>query len=163
MQIQHFRKSPRLSTHDYRTCAIYQVTVSSRNKQCIFGEIDLDIVQLSPLGILVDSTWRKLSEQNPMAGIHALVVMPNHVHALIELKSNDSDLCTRSLSTIVSSVKAECSRTWHSKTGSSDPIWHRSYHDVLIKSEAHYRRALQYIADNPIKWHLDRFNPNWRG
>jgi REP element-mobilizing transposase RayT len=39
-------------------------------------------------------------------------------------------------------------------------VWQRSYHDRIIRNEEELLRIQQYIAENPIKWALDKENPD---
>jgi putative transposase len=40
------------------------------------------------------------------------------------------------------------------------PIWQRSFHDRVIRDEAELEALRRYIRDNPVKWAVDRENPN---
>jgi hypothetical protein len=37
-------------------------------------------------------------------------------------------------------------------------VWQRSYHDVIIKDERHWRDARAYIRRNPADWGGDRLH-----
>jgi REP element-mobilizing transposase RayT len=36
-------------------------------------------------------------------------------------------------------------------------LWQGSYYDEIIRNEAHYLKAAQYILDNPAKWATDEY------
>ena len=36
-------------------------------------------------------------------------------------------------------------------------LWHRSYHDHIIRNEQEYRRMWQYIDENPARWEEDYY------
>jgi type I restriction enzyme R subunit/putative DNA methylase len=90
--------------------------------------------------------------------LHAWVVMPNHVHALCEPTDGWE------LAKIVASWKKYAARAirMHER-GSEDAnqeigvprktraVWHREYWDRYIRNEEHYRRAREYIHENPVK------------
>jgi putative transposase len=38
-------------------------------------------------------------------------------------------------------------------------IWHKSYHDHVIRDEAELFSIIKYIQDNPMSWELDELNP----
>jgi hypothetical protein len=47
------------------------------------------------------------------------------------------------------------------------PFWQRSFYDHIIRHHRELDAIRQYIADNPLKWELDRDNPinihaDWR-
>ena len=37
-------------------------------------------------------------------------------------------------------------------------LWHRNYHEHIIRDEAELERIRQYIRDNPAKWNDDELN-----
>ena len=75
----------------------------------------------------------------------AWVVMPNHVHALIE----QADW---SLARIVQSWKRHTARTIRMGTGDDAPgLWAREYWDRFIRDERHFLTTRAYIEQNPVK------------
>jgi hypothetical protein len=42
----------------------------------------------------------------------------------------------------------------------SAPVWQRNYYEHIIRDEKSLNRIRQYIAENPLRWHLDAENPN---
>ena len=86
----------------------------------------------------------------------AWVVMPNHIHALIEQKQDWS------LSKIVQSWKRHSSRQIHILDSSTiNPLWHRDYWDRYIRNEQHYYTAKHYIEANPVKARLVPTPQQW--
>lgn len=41
----------------------------------------------------------------------------------------------------------------------NQPVWQSSFHDSIIKSQKYLDTVRYYIHINPLKWHLDRNNP----
>ena len=37
------------------------------------------------------------------------------------------------------------------------PLWHRSFHEHVIRNENDYREIWEYIDTNPAKWFEDRY------
>jgi len=42
------------------------------------------------------------------------------------------------------------------------PVWQRNYYEHIIRNERALNAIRQYIANNPLKWSLDRDNPTQR-
>ena len=42
-------------------------------------------------------------------------------------------------------------------------VWQRNYYEHIICSEHTLGAVRQYIAENPRRWHLDRYNPDATG
>jgi putative transposase len=45
----------------------------------------------------------------------------------------------------------------------SGPFWQRNYYEHVIRNERELDRIREYIATNPLKWALDRENPERTG
>ena len=39
-----------------------------------------------------------------------------------------------------------------------DPVWQRNFYERIVRNERALNAIRQYIADNPARWHLDRYN-----
>ena len=93
----------------------------------------------------------------------AWVIMPNHVHVLVEIFSG-YPLCK-----IVHSWKSFSASQANRILGRKGAFWRREYYDRYIRNEAHMDNALGYIRSNPTmaglindpyKW---RFSSEWEG
>jgi putative transposase len=40
------------------------------------------------------------------------------------------------------------------------PVWQRGYYEHVIRDEKESEKTREYIVNNPLKWELDRFNPD---
>ena len=65
-----------------------------------------------------------------------------------------------SIPTIVRLFKAATTARINGQRGTPGaPVWQRGYYEHVIRSEDEWNRARKYIADNPLRWALDRENP----
>jgi REP element-mobilizing transposase RayT len=166
----HHRQSIRLPEYDYRQNGYYFVTICTYRKQCWFGEIINQQMQLNQLGKIADKLWLGLARRFNYINLDYYVIMPNHLHGIIEIKqdlSKNSDFEKRqfgkpiasSLSTIIGSYKsAVTKRINYLRTSKNPPIWQRNYHETIvriIKDEKHLNNIRKYIINNPIKWKMD--------
>jgi len=85
----------------------------------------------------------------------AWCIMPNHVHALIEMKEDWN------LARIVHSWKSYTSHTANEILGRSGEFWFREYHDRFIRDDDHFAKAVRYIEHNPVTG-LVRLREEWR-
>ena len=74
--------------------------------------------------------------------LHAFVVMPNHVHVLLEIANRDD------LPKIVHGWKSYTAKRMNEAIGGSGSVWQREYYDRLIRNAEHYSRTLEYIRKN---------------
>lgn len=74
--------------------------------------------------------------------LHAFVVMPNHVHVLLEM-ANRGDLAK-----IVHGWKSYTAKRINAVVGGEGQVWQREYYDRLIRNAEHYARTVEYIRKN---------------
>jgi putative transposase len=79
------RRSVRLKEFDYSHPGSYFVTIVTHRRRCVFGEVVDGSVQLSEAGQVVNEMWRGLSERFPNLSADLFVVMPNHVHVIVNV------------------------------------------------------------------------------
>lgn len=79
----HHRQSIRLRGYDYASAGAYFITVCTRNRECLFGEVLDGEMQLNDAGWIVRQAWEGLPQRFPSIALDACVVMPNHVHGIV--------------------------------------------------------------------------------
>jgi REP element-mobilizing transposase RayT len=84
----------------------------------------------------------------------AWVVMPNHVHALIEVWQVP-------MGKILQSWKGYTAKEANRILGREGAFWEDDYFDRYIRDEEHLRRVVRYIENNPVKAHLARSAAEW--
>ncbi len=74
--------------------------------------------------------------------LHSYVIMPNHVHVLMELHESGG------LQKIIKNWKSYTAREINRARGRSGAVWQRDYYDRLVRNEDHYKRCILYIRKN---------------
>jgi putative transposase len=82
---KHHRRSVRLKDFDYSQPGAYYVTLCTIGRLCLFGEVVDGIMILNDMGRIVEDCWHELPAHYPHVALDAIVIMPNHVHAVIVL------------------------------------------------------------------------------
>lgn len=69
-----------------------------------------------------------------------------------------------SFGSIVQNFKSVSTRKINKfRSSPGSPVWQRNYYERVIRNEEELSRAREYIANNPMKWVLDKENPaNYR-
>jgi hypothetical protein len=83
------RKTPRAQWIEYNT-GIYFVTVCTQNFIHYFGEISNGEIQLTELGNYLVTQIEESNQHHSYIEVLQYVVMPNHFHAIVEVKGTDS-------------------------------------------------------------------------
>ena len=87
-------------------------------------------------------------------GLGAWVVMPNHVHLLV-------DVWDVPLAKLIGNWKSFIAHEANRVLNRSGEFWEREYLDTVIEDEAHRRTAVKYIENNPVKAGLVREAKEW--
>lgn len=85
----HHRRSIRMKGYDYSREGLYFITVNTEGRICLFGEIDQEMI-LNDAGKIANECWMDIPKHFPNAVLHEHIVMPNHIHGIIELIENVS-------------------------------------------------------------------------
>jgi len=70
--------------------------------------------------------------------------MPNHVHVLVEVNAGHP------LSRIVHSWKSFTAKAIAQRVHVSGKLWQEDYWDRVIRNDAHFAAAVDYIVNNPV-------------
>ena len=151
------RKSIRLQHYDYSQAGLYFITICTWQRRCIFGEIDNRKMRLNKVGGLISKQWLELINHYPEMQLHSHVIMPNHLHGIIELSDDAGAInLAPTVGEIVHGFKARCSRVVNAST-SGLKLWQRNYYEHIIRDERTYLQILEYIENNPAKWEDDGY------
>jgi REP element-mobilizing transposase RayT len=150
------RKPNRLSGYDYSQNGAYFVTICTRNREKLFGKIvgatvpGRPCMELSELGKIINSAivYYNASNENMFA---KYVIMPNHIHLIIDITQSAGDRGRSPLHNIVRNLKS-----FVTKNAGFSP-WQKSFHDHIIRCEQDFIRIAEYIENNPLTWEQDCF------
>ncbi len=81
----HHRRSIRLKGYDYSQNGLYFITICTQNRYHLFGTITNDQMALNPIGKIAHDEWLKTESMRPNIRLHEFIVMPNHIHGIIEI------------------------------------------------------------------------------
>ncbi len=157
------RKLTRLKGYDYSSPGMYFVTLCTAHKLHLFGEIKNERMILNKLGEIVNNEISKIHSHYENITVHKYVIMPNHIHMIIDISDaegiNPFPTKKYDISNVIGKFKAgvsgiEGDAFMHS---AKKTIWQSSFHDHIIRGEKDYRKIWEYIDTNPLKWEYDCF------
>ena len=106
---------------------------------------------------------RHVQHRHPFA-IDAMVVLPEHLHAVWTLPPGDADhsLRWRLIKTRFSRVMPKGERRCDSRLAKSERgIWQRRYWEHLIRNDDDFSRHVDYVHFNPVKHGHVQHTLNW--
>ena len=154
------RKHPRLKGYDYAQNGAYYITICVKGRHCLLGWMD-DARNMCPSGYgeIAKRVILGIEEHYRFVRVVNYVVMPNHVHLLIQKEippqivlqeSDDTGKKSASIETIVKAFK----RLTTKEIGYS--IWQTSFFEHVIRNTADIQRVSDYIDANPRRWRTDK-------
>ena len=153
------RKRLRLFDFYYGTPGTYFITICTIDRQPLLSRTQYDkatdsaSVILSQHGKIVDKQLQQMRTFYPTISILHHVIMPNHVHLILnvtdEETANTAPRQHSAVSRFISTFKRFCNKESGAK------LWQRGFHDHIIRDLADYERHLRYIEENPIRWQTD--------
>jgi putative transposase len=88
----HNRKSNRLKGYDYSKEGTYFLTICTENHKRLFGYIENKKMILNDAGKTVIECWLAIPAHFPNVKMCEYVVMPNHIHGIIEILGNGNSV-----------------------------------------------------------------------
>ena len=166
------RKKIRIPGFNYNTPNVYFITICTKDRMNLFWKrcenipnVGADIIRpqetheykLSHIGEIIEASINQISQHYSNVSVDNYCVMPNHIHLLVSLLSDENGRiisAPTSISTIIGQMKR-----WASKeTGFQ--IWQKSFYEHIIRNEKDYLIYYEYILNNPIKWETDDYYVN---
>ena len=75
----------RLQGYDYSRPGFYFITICVQNMKHIFGDVIDGKMHLNELGKIARDYWNTIDNRYPNTRVDAFIIMPNHVHGIIEI------------------------------------------------------------------------------
>jgi putative transposase len=120
---------------------IYLITTVTHARAPIFSELDLGRIVV-----------RALHDETVAcrARTFAFVVMPDHVHWLMQLAADGN------LSSVVKQFKGMTAREVNRYRGAEGAVWQAAFHDRAIRKEEDLPDVARYVVRNPVRAGLVR-------
>ena len=129
----------------------FTVTLADRRSTILVDHVDA-----------LRAAFRRTRSERPFA-VDAIVVLPDHLHAILTLPPTDSDFSGRwrrikgHFSTSIINSGAPIARH-----GNGDlALWQRRYWEHTIRDEEDFERHVDYIHFNPVKHRLVTHIRDW--
>ncbi|GHT78975.1 hypothetical protein FACS1894104_2920 [Actinomycetota bacterium] len=175
------RKNNRLQNYDYSQNGAYFITVCTKDRKCLFGNIVGAVanrpphIELSDIGKIAEEEIFTLQNIRENVIVEKYVIMPNHIHMVLVVDSLGGRFFDgRFLGGRLTSAPTAIALTTHAAAASAFAVseiirlwkraisrrvgfslWQKSFYDHVIRDEDDYLNTLEYIDNNPLKWELD--------
>ena len=127
-------------------------------------------VQATPIGVIANEYWQKISEHFSFVLLDEFVVMPNHVHGILVISKETHDDASLqgigytnkfgpqsgNISSVIRGYKAAVKS--FATTNKIEFAWQSRFYDRIIRDEEEMKRIRKYIVENPDNWFRDSNN-----
>jgi len=178
----HHRRSIRLKGYDYSQAGLYFITICIQDRLCLFGEIKNEEMVLNKYGRIAEKEWIVTPEMRPNIHLDVFVIMPNHMHGIIEIVDckgtthrapTDNRFTTHraptveqfgkptsnTIPTIIRGYKSAVTKQINILQNQPGvPVWQRNYYEHIVRNEKSYLIISEYIMNNPFTWRDDKYH-----
>lgn len=146
----------RMWAHDYTRVGFYMVTILTAARRRLFGVCRDNGVRLSEAGEIARRRWQEIPAHCAAIETNTLVVMPDHLHGIVYVKSP----LPRPVGQIIRGFKSGATSELRKHFADPDmEVWEAGYHDRVIMSAETLRAERRYISDNPRRYCVRKANP----
>ena len=138
----------------------YFVTIVTKNRYDLFGCVVDGQMKLNDAGLMVHQVLDEMFSVCQSAELINMVVMPNHLHCLISIMSDDSMGLSQMMRYLKSRTTVEYihgvrEKGWPRFDGH---LWQSRYYDHIVRNQHSYDKINEYIYLNPERWNKDKLN-----
>ncbi len=179
---KHHRQSYRLKSYDYSSQGAYFITITTHDREYVFGDIQNGKMELNGYGQILQEIWNHLPRYFPSIDLDEFIIMPNHIHGIISVGApfmapfhdmapligiNEGVIkdhgvmpdtgainCAPTVGRVIRYFKAKTAYSIH-QLDPSISVWQRNYYDRIIRTNRELEHVRQYIRDNPKNWGQD--------
>jgi len=167
---KHNRISIRIPGYDYSQPGLYYITICIQNRICLLGKITDKKMILNDAGKMIEKWYFEMENKYPNTKCREYVVMPNHIHFIIEiLDDGDIDVHREKMDahgtdmvgwfktmTTNEYIRMVKTKNW---PRFNKRLWQLRYWDWVVRGKNDYARISNYIRNNPAQWEENQFKP----
>jgi putative transposase len=141
----------RLRSFEYSRSGAYFITFCTADRNPILAEVIGDRLRLTTAGKIVTCAWPHVLARSPHVRLLESVVMPDHVHALLQFDATGSP--AKSVNRLIGAVKTRsAARINRLRESPGSPVWQSGFYDRIIRSPEMLATIREYIRNNPRHW-----------
>ncbi len=142
----YHRRSIRIKDYDYSQEGMYFITICCKDRNNILGVIEDNKVILNQCVNIIKDELIALNKKYKNTNILKYVIMPDHIHFIIELINGNK----KTIGDIIKTYKSVASKKI--KRINQIDLWQRNYYEHIIRNEKELYRIYNYIENNPVNW-----------
>lgn len=154
------RKHPRLKEFDYSQDGYYYVTIHVADENTVLSSVGRGLdptVSLTAAGKIAEEQLLDLENRFEHVKIDKYVIMPTHVHVIIQFAGETAGSRPRpTLMDVVKAYKSLTTRLCNQKLNTpGQKRFQTSFYESVLRNQKAYQECWRYIDENPLKWSLN--------
>lgn len=158
-------KKRRKFGHDYKAPWKYHITITKAQKAPDFSSLRiLEMIPngvrlvLSVLGEIIENEIRNFSIHHPEIRVIDYIIMPDHVHILIQVKER----LKKAVGSAIGGLTTGIAKVWRELNGNPDlNVFEEGYNDRIIYSFISLDTVGNYIRHNPYRLAVRKERPEF--
>ena len=142
---------------DYHAPAFYMITMTTLERRPLFATCADNKATLNEDGWLVYHLWHDMPKAYPAIATSTLVIMPDHLHGIVQVKEQ----MTQSVGVPLRAFKSQITSALRKITGNPElNVWNPGYHDLCVWRKGALKAYTDYLCDNPRRYCVKKANPD---
>lgn len=133
------------------------ITMTTLERRQLFAACADNKATLNEDGWLVYQLWHAIPAAYPEIEISTLVIMPDHLHGILQVKEKMAQSVGVALRAFKSQVTSALRKKYNNPSLS---IWTPGYHDLCVWRKGALKAYTHYLCDNPRRACLKRAHPD---
>ena len=169
----HNRRSIRLPGYDYTSESAYFITIVTKNRKYMFGNVVDCEMRLNNNGYIALEMLKLLETQHEYVSLDSWIIMPNHIHLILVIcddcwggsrtalktPAKTSTPKRKPLGRLIGAFKTVSTKKINSQHHTPGlQVWQRNYYEHIIRDESELDWYREYINENPRLWEDDPEN-----
>lgn len=153
----------RANWHDYRSKAIYHITLLKSPDMPAFGSLAGDCsvpvgkpgssyIECSPLGTAIKGALREIGNIHRALRLYQYALMPDHLHMLISVEEELDDILGRKIAIFKNIVNKKSCRL---------SVFTKGFNDQILTKKRNLNVIYNYIRSNPYRLAVRRKYPDY--
>jgi putative transposase len=152
---KHYRRSICIPDYDYSQAGWYFVTICVQNRESWFEDVVDGKMALNEFGMIISESWRCLADHYEYIHLHEWIIIPNHLHGIIEYCADgrgDSRIAPtvitrKPLGRIIGAFKTVSTKQINNiQNTPGQKLWQRNY------GESHAFRRWEHLPCEILNW-----------
>lgn len=142
-----------LPNNPFEQNGAYFLTMVTKDRADLFGEMDGDLMRFNALGKIVREEWVMTGMLRAGIKIDHFILMPNHLHAIVFIHLKKDAIVTHEK--VLRGLLGRYRKITTEKAALGQELWEPNFYERQIRNQSELQAFRDYIVHNPLRWRWD--------